>query len=230
MTGFDSEGDIYTRRSKPFGKSWERWAAIWSNWLLSIPTDKNPAEDETGENSSQNQLDKNVWFLAGTFGNSVPVERKCTVHHSKAILFAIADKEDSFAEDPDLIYEDQLSERARTSMDRLVNLHLSVDGKTIANINEYRVHSEFYDLIFPEKNVYDVEPGVTRSVCDGYWAFLKPMCTGSHKIHFSASIFLPRDDTVTRQIRNNSIYSPIIHDIDRTSRFNIEVIYNLTII
>lgn len=229
MTEIDSETIMYPRNYEPFGKSWEKWAAIWCNWLLSIPRDRNPAVDETGKNCSQNQRDENVWFLAGTFGNNIPVRRKCTVPESKAILFPIADKEDSFVEDPDLINEGELSMRARTSMDRLIYLQLIVDGKKFLNFNNYRVHSEFFDLTFPENNVYDVKPGVTRSICDGYWAFLRPLPIGSHEIFFSASIFLPIDDTVTMQIKNSSIYNPIVEEIDKNSRFKIDVTYDLMI-
>jgi len=230
MIEIGSKTIMYPRDYEPFGKSWEKWAAIWCNWLLSIPRDRNPAVDETGKNSFQNQRDENVWFLVGTFGNNIPVRRKCTVPESKAILFPIADKEDSFAEDLDIVNEKELSTRARTSMDRLIYLQLIVDGKRLLNLKEYRVHSEFFDLTFPENNVYDVKPGTTRSVCDGYWAFLRPLPTGSHEISFSAGIFLPKDDTVTMQIKNSSIYSSVAEEIDKNSRFNIEVAYDLTII
>jgi hypothetical protein len=229
MIEIDSESIMYPRNYEPFGKSWEKWTAIWCNWLLSIPRDRNPAVDDTGKNSSQNQSDRNVWFLAGTFGNNIPVRRKCTVPESKAILFTIADKEDSFVEDPEFIYEEQLSMRARTAMDRLIQLELVVDGKRLLNLEEYRVHSEFFYLTFPQNNVYDVKPGTYRSVCDGYWAFLKPLPIGSHEIYFSAAIFMPNGDPVTMQIKNDPIYSSVMEEIDRNSIFNIEVTYDLTI-
>ena len=65
MIEIDSETMMYPRQFKPFGKSWEKWSAKWCNWLLSIPRERNPADDETGINSSQDQVDENVWFLAG---------------------------------------------------------------------------------------------------------------------------------------------------------------------
>ena len=228
MIEIGSKTIMYPRDYEPFGKSWEKWAAIWCNWLLSIPRDRNPAVDETGKNSFQNQRDENVWFLVGTFGNNIPVRRKCTVPESKAILFPIADKEDSFAEDLDIVNEKELSTRARTSMDRLIYLRLIVDGKRLLNLKKYRVHSQVFKFTFPENNVYDVKPGITRSVCDGYWAFLKPLPTGSHEIYFSAKIFLPNDDAVTMQIKNTSICT-IIKEINETSVLKIEVIYELII-
>lgn len=229
MTEIDSETIMYPRKYQPFGKSWEKWTAMWCNWLLSIPRDKNPAVDETGKNSSQNQVDANVWFLAGSFGNNIPVKRKCTVPKSKSILFPIINKEDSFAEDLDLMLEEDLAMRARNSMDRLICLQLIVDGKRLPNLTEYRVLSEFFDLTFPENNVYDVNFGNTRAVCDGYWAFLRPLPIGSHEIYFSAKVFLPQDDQVTKQIKNCSIYSSVAEEIDKNSRLNIEVTYELTV-
>jgi hypothetical protein len=216
MTEIDSDTIMYLRKYHPFGKSWEKWTAIWCNWLLSIPKDKNPAADETGKNSSQNQVDANVWFLAGSFGNNIPVRRKCTLPNSKA-------------EDLDLIYEEELAMRARNSMDRLICIQLIVDGKRLLNLSEYRVLSEFFDLTFPENNVYDVNFGNTRAVCDGYWAFLRPLPIGSHEIYFSAKVFLPKDHQVTKQIKNCSIYSSVADEINKNSRFNIEVTYELTV-
>jgi len=230
MIDIDSKSIMYPRNYPPFGKSWEKWTAIWCNWLLSISREKNPALDETGNNSSQNQIDSNVWFLAGSFGNNNPIRRKCTLPKLRSILFPIVNKEDSFAEDLDLIYEEELAMRARYSMDRLVCMQLTVDGKRIRNLGEYRVLSEFFDLTFPKNNVYDVKFGTTRAVCDGYWAFLRPLPIGLHQIYFSAEVFLPRDDEVTRQIRNTSIYSSVTEDKNKNSRFIIEVTYDLTII
>jgi hypothetical protein len=228
MIEIDSETMMYPRYYKPFGKSWEKWIEEWCKWLLSIPKDRNPANDETGINSSQEQKDENVWFLAGTFGNNLPVRRKCIIPESKAILFPIADKEDSFAEDQEFNNVEELSIRARTCMDRLTYLRLIVDGKRLLNLEKYRVHSQVFKFTFPENNVYDVKPGITSSVCDGYWAFLKPLPTGSHEIHFSAKIFLPNDDAVTMQIKNTSICTTI-KEINETSILKIEVIYELII-
>jgi hypothetical protein len=229
MIDSDSEAIIYPRNYHPFGKSWEKWTAIWCKWLLSVPREKNPAVDETGKNSHQNQIDSNVWFLAGSFGNNIPIRRKCTVPKLRAILFPIVNKEDSFAEDLDLVTEEELAKRARYSMDRLIRLQLIIDGKKIQNWSQYRILSEFFDLKFPEHNVYDVKYGITRAVCDGYWAFLRPLPIGPHEISFSAEIFLPKGDEVTRQIKNCSIYSSVAEEINKNSKFKIEVTYQLMV-
>ena len=103
---------FYNRDEYPFSKSWESWAATWCRWMLSIPREKNPCIDKTGEFCSVDQNDKNVWFLAGTFGNVAAVKRRCRVPLGKALFFPLLVKEDSFAEDLDLNTEEDLTKRA----------------------------------------------------------------------------------------------------------------------
>ncbi|MGA7543100.1 MAG: hypothetical protein WBW34_08575, partial [Nitrososphaeraceae archaeon] len=66
---------VFPVDSKPYGKSYAEWSAIWWQWLLSIPEDKSPAGDPTGERCETNQQGQ-IWFLAGTFGGAA--ERTCT--------------------------------------------------------------------------------------------------------------------------------------------------------
>jgi len=40
---------------------------------------------------------------------------------------------------------------------------------------------------------------------------------------------LPKGDQVTKQIKNSSIYSSVVEEIDKNSRLNIEVTYELTV-
>ena len=41
-----------------------------------------------------------------------------------------------------------------------------------------------FTVTFPEKNIWDVQPGPTYARADGYWVFLKPLPQGKYKIHF----------------------------------------------
>jgi hypothetical protein len=220
---------IYPRNSDPFGVRWKKWAALWCKWQLSIPRTIHPALDKTGRYSAQNQDNPNVWFLTGTFGNSIPVIRTCSVPKEKAILFPIIYKEDSFAEDKDLYDVSQLIARASVFADNVKYLRTTVDGSDLHDLYKNRVQSEVFDLVFPNRSVYDVEPGRTKSVCDGYWIFLKPLPMGKHKIHFTGIASLQVDDVVTEQIINDSIYAPFRSYIQKYSSFRVDVIYELTI-
>ena len=225
----DGEKFLFSINERPFGKLWEEWAALWCNWLLSIPRDKNPSLDETGKNCMENQMNPDVWFLGGTFGNIAPVKRLCIIPLGKAILFPIIEKEDSFAEDHDLNTEEELAERASKVMDRVIHLGAEVDGVKLEHLNRYRVRSRLFDLKIPKDSVYDLQQGITRSICDGIWIFLKPLPVGNHIIRFSGKKVLPKGDIVTEQIKADSIYDPIKDFIDNTSLFQVDVTYELTI-
>ncbi len=219
---------LYKRNFHPFGKSWEKWAAMWCNWLLSIPRKKNPALDETGKYCSMNQINENVWFLTGTFGNIIPVKRDCTIPVGKAIFFPILEKEDSFQEDRDLKTEEELKKRSEDATNGLIHIEATIDGENVDRLENYRVQSEVFDLIFPEDNVYDIRPGLTRSVCDGYWLFIKPLQPGKHYVYFKGETSLDEAFTLTR-LKSNEVYSPMWQHIKENSTFKLEVTYELTI-
>jgi hypothetical protein len=220
---------LYGRNEHPFDESWEKWAARWCNWMLSIPNKNNPSIDTTGRYCSMNQNDMNVWFLTGTFGNIDSVKRKCTIPYKRSIFFPILEKEDSFAEDIDLREESELIMRCVDSMNRVTHLEAYIDGQVVENLEDYRVLSEVFDLNFPEGNVYSVRPGITRSVCDGYWLFIKPLKSGKHCIDFMGETLLLEGDAVTEQLKADEVYKQIWGHINNKSTFRLDVSYDITI-
>lgn len=148
---------------------------------------------------------------------------------NKAILVPIIYKEDSFAEDKDLQKDPELLARAKDFTDKVKYLRTTVDGKDLHDLYDYRVLSEFFDLVFPKNSVYDVEPGRTKAICDGYWIFLKPFKPGIHEIHFTGIASLDQDDIVTQQIKNDSVYAQFRNYIEKYSSFKVDVIYKLKV-
>src|SRR4051812_12486516 len=73
--------------SNPHGKSYGEWSAAWWQWVLSIPADRNPLTDETGEFAGEGQ-EGPVWFGAGTFGDSV--ERSYSMPTGKALFIPVS--------------------------------------------------------------------------------------------------------------------------------------------
>jgi hypothetical protein len=197
--------------------------------MLSIPKKKNPSIDKTGKYCSMNQNDENVWFLTGTFGNTLPVKRSCIIPKEKSIFFPILVKEDSLKEDFDLKTESDLIKRASDATNRLICMEATIDGKSIDKLENYRVQSEIFDLVFPEDNVYDVRAGPTRSVCDGYWLFVKPLEIGRHTIYFMGETLLKEPHTFAH-LKNKKVYRPIRRHIKKWETFRLEVSYELTIV
>lgn len=220
---------LYHATDEPFGEPWNRWAAKWCRWMLSIPKDKNPSIDSTGKNCSSQQLDENVWFLTGSFGNIRRINRRCTIPLGRSIFFPIMEKEDSLAEDTDLTSDLGLIERCVDSMNQVFYLEASIDGSKVPQLENYRVRSDVFDLKFPRDNVYGVRPGLTRSVCDGYWLFIKPLPIGKHKIEFIGECTLADGEEVKKQLRSDVAYKQIWNHIDSKSTFRLNVCYDLTI-
>ena len=177
--------NIFPTNSKPFGNTYGQWTSKWWQWALSIPTDKNPAKDNTGIDCAIAQNGP-VWFLAGTFGGSA--DRTCDVPPGKAIMFPIYNAECSYAEYPQYKTESELRNCAKDQVDKVTSLDASVDGMKVNNLKQkYRVQSQLFDLMFPNNNVYGVSAGPSKAVSDGYWVILQPLSPGKHEISFSGS-------------------------------------------
>lgn len=209
---------IYSPAPIAYGKSIAKWAELWTTWILSIPKTCNPAADVTGEHWHINQNGP-VLFLAGTFGGFA--KRKCTIPDGKGIFFPIITKECSFAEDYDLNTEKQLIKRVRQFIDCVTQMEVVIDGVKLQGLRKYRAHSSIFDLAIPENNVYDVKPGLTKSVTDGYWILLKRLSAGKHRLYFSAEVSLPSGSKMAEIARR---YNKIEDTIFKTG-----VSYDITI-
>ena len=76
-------------------------------------------------------------------------------------------------------------------MDLVVDILSELDGIAINNLSEMRFNSGVFDLVFPEENIYDVVPGPTKSVTDGFWVMLKPLQRGKQVVRFSGGALIP---------------------------------------
>ena len=92
-------------------------------------------------------------------------------------------------------------------------------------IKPQRILSPIFNLDFPENNVYDIQPGSTRSVCDGYWIFLEPLQRGRHYIEFMGETVL--EDVVARQERTDKVYNKIWANIDDNNTFCLDISYDI---
>jgi hypothetical protein len=165
----------------------------WWQWLLSIPIELNPASDDTGKNAGVNQTDPNVWFLAGTFGETALYQthnsayRKCVVPKNKSILFPVINYEMNSLEMPSLKTETQLMKHVREDMDDIISLRAALDGHTLP-VHRIKSDPPMFTLHMPKNNPFNLQGGgTTQATSDGFWVFLKPLTAGEHEIYFSGS-------------------------------------------
>lgn len=179
---------VFPLDSKPYGLSYEDWTIKFWQWILSIPSDKNPITDQTGEHCGQNQnVSSQMFFLSFSSGGGAT--RTCTIPYGTAILVPVNVVECSFLEFK-VKTEEELHTCAREDESSNPLAFLSVDGKEIKDVLKYRVHSRAFDLNIADKSLFGVS-GQTRAVSDGYWIILEPLPIGKHDIHFKASLSDP---------------------------------------
>lgn len=181
----DIHAMLYSPNELPFGESWENWTTKWWQWFLSIPVEKHPARDETGDKAGVNQDDPNVWFIAGTTGGTA--ERIISIPEGMAVLFPVINVTTSYLENPNLKTEDDMRSFVNSHMNDIAKKMSYIDGEEILITERNRVRTNPFEFTFPSNNIYGVGSGPTKGVGDGYWVFLKPMSSGIHTIRTSGA-------------------------------------------
>jgi hypothetical protein len=182
---------VYALDSKPFGMSYEDWTIKFWQWLLSIPADRSPVTDQTGERCGVAQVGQPVFNLV--FSANGGAQRACTLPAGQHILIPANVVEVSLAEFPGARSDDDLHHLAEEdeSSNNIQFHFLSVDGKDFQDLEKYRVHSRAFDVNFPDNPIFGQKPGKSRAVSDGYWVILEPLRPGEHHIHFKTRLTKP---------------------------------------
>jgi hypothetical protein len=197
---------LFSPSSEPYGMTYGEWTAIWWQWFLSMPTNDNPINDQTGELCDSNQ-DGPVWLLVGSGGGQA--KRSCEIPAGKAILIPAIIVECSYAEDSSLTTEADLRACAKSDQDLVSDVWATINGVDLPDEDVYRVDSPLFDFTFIANNVISAPEGPTQAVSDGFWLFLKPLPPGSYELRVGG---LLADYTVT---------SPITFVEDSTYRLTI---------
>jgi hypothetical protein len=185
---------VVALNAKPGGLTYGDWTVKFWQWLLSINKDKNPITDQTGRYCGEGQNSSSaVFFLS--FSTSGGAVRSCNIPMGKFIMIPVNVVECSFAEFK-VKTEGELHTCAREDESSNPIAFLSVDGKQITKLLDYRIHSRAFDINLPKDSVIDVS-GHTRAVSDGYWILLQPLKLGMHNIHFKASLTNPTTNILT---------------------------------
>ena len=193
--------------SHPFGKTYGEWNAGWWQWFFSVPASKNPGLATNGTLDCSVGQSGNVWFLAGPFLTSGSFTRSCTVPVGKALFIPLinswADNVCNNGIPPNLPPQtvEQLRDIAKNFVIPPANLHTSIDGHSLTNLESYRAISPVFSYTLPPSpdNVIDAAFGVslpgpcwpsltvTPAVADGFYIMLTPLTAGSHSINFGGS-------------------------------------------
>jgi hypothetical protein len=179
---------VFALDSAPYNMTYEDWIIKFWQYISSLPRDRNPVTDETGEHCGEDQGSLNVFFLAFSSGGGAA--RTCDIPGGKGILIPVNVVACTLVELGPGSTEEDLHTCAREDESSNPGLFLSVDGREFRELEKYRVHSRAFDITLPNDPFFGV-PGPTRAVADGYWIILEPLSPGQHDIHFKATLNNP---------------------------------------
>jgi hypothetical protein len=187
--------NIYPPGSSPYGISYKDNIKNYWRHIISIPADQSPMKDKTGEKCAVGQENSSspVFYLAGTGGGKA--ERTCTIPYGKGVLIPVMNVEISDKEVPNKPVED-LHKFATQDQDSVTSLYLRVNDKEydFEYLKSYRIHTDAFDVVFPENPIFGVTPGKSKAVADGYYIMTDVLPKGKHEIHFKSSLRCPEVD------------------------------------
>ncbi|WP_148685503.1 hypothetical protein [Candidatus Nitrosocosmicus hydrocola] len=207
---------VYDLNSKPFNISYADWTEKWWQWTYSIPWDRNPSYDDTGEHCDENQNGP-VWFL--TQGFEHPVERTCNIPQNTALLITLLNSECSYAEFRELKTEEELRECANNMQDFVIGAKASLNNITIPNVEKYRIQTDLFNFTLPKDNILNLTAQTTQAVADGNWLFLKPLPPGKYELKAKGEI----DSKVSANETGGSEYNGPI-GWNQTTTYNLLVV------
>jgi hypothetical protein len=200
---------LFPKQSDPYGADISTWGERLTQWIYAQPLAHNPLFDQTGADCAVAQKGP-VWFIPPIAGPRVfSGSRTCAIPHGKAILLDIGhDTEDypcpafpGFQPGPGQSLYDFLSATAKTVMDSVNLLDVSLDGQRFSDVLGYRFSSDDLFTITGDTSLQVFDPCITGSpqsaVVDGFFMLFKPLHRGPHTIWVHGTNTFGADKTFT---------------------------------
>ena len=198
----DNQVQIFTPNQEPFSIPYEEHVKNYWKWQLSLPIDKSPFKDETGEKcaSGQSDLNSSVFYLSG--GGGGIHQRECKMPVGKGLFIPVLTAEFSDKEVPNASPE-ELSKLAKIDQDHVTSLYLEINGEKIfdekypegiantknSTAQKYRIHTDAFDVVFPDNAIFGASAGHSKVVADGFYVITEPLKKGNYTVVYKGSLF-----------------------------------------
>jgi hypothetical protein len=177
---------VFSKDSVPYGVPYREWLAKWWNWTESLNTQEHPRDNYTPDKCASGQKGS-VWFLPDALSGKE--ERVCTIPAEKAILAPTITGECNKG-DPKMKNDDDLR-RCAIAGDEYGAIEVTLDGRRMQNLEQYRVQTGFFNINVTKDNIYTDPPGIYPAYADGTMVLLEPLSPGKHDLHIKASVINP---------------------------------------
>ena len=185
--GVSSSPSTFFAGSTPYGVPYNDWLEKWWQWNIQIPKEQHPQtvnfnliKCPVGESGP-------VSFLTQSLqGES---QYSCTVPAGHAILIPISPGECTTDEAHSSVPADMI--KCATEG----NKYLTFDGVHLNGLDQNNAITGIFNMTVPKDNFLDLKPGQWKDAAGGYWAFLKALPVGDHKVSITARVTNPIDPT-----------------------------------
>lgn len=160
--------------------------ARWWQWVLEQPEESNPNLDPSGAWAANGQPDRNVFFIAGTFGGAAT--RAFTVPTGKALFFPLLNVL-SFAPipSPRPWLNGNSIPQLRRDADNIIDsidttkLFATLNGVSLLGSDPSDLRIKSTAFLF-QTDLFGL--GRNKAVSDGYWLYIPPLVPGTYVLHF----------------------------------------------
>ena len=177
--------DFFNSSDKPYGQTFGSWTVKWWQWAMSIPSEMNPLNDQTGKNARNKATRKRCLVFSGTWATEKLINipnREVTVPSDRAILFPVINCEANPIEYPYLKTDEDIINHVIQDENTIVLKEAFINDTAIP-IQRVPSNPSLFSLRLLDKN--DNNKYIdTRASADGYWVFLKPLPKGEYNIKF----------------------------------------------
>jgi hypothetical protein len=201
--------EIFKPTENPFSQSYEDHIKNYWKFICRLPKDKNPVIDNNGQKDEIVNQNSNapVFYLNFSRNGGSFVERTCKVPAGKGLFIPVMCVEVSDKEVQNSTPE-RLKTIAKKDQDSVKNdLSVRLDGNEVSNLRSFRVSTDVFQIEFPENAIFDVSPGSSQAVADGFYIITKPLSPGTHTIDFKGSLESTEEDSIEQNYSVNVKYT-----------------------
>jgi hypothetical protein len=182
---------IYPPTSSPLDLPYNEWGKKFWQWWLSIPAQVSPFPDPKKiDYTCFVGLGAFVVFLADPMitAQTPNLTYECTIPSDRHILILGISELCSYDQDHQTDESLRVCVRERNDF---AQQEIFVDGKQVQNVEEFRFTTSFFNVTFPENNIFTYPPSTTKGLVDGTWIMLKPLPPGDHTIEIRVAQIIP---------------------------------------
>lgn len=199
---------VFSKDEKPFGMSYDDWAAKYWNKSLSKNTDQaTPKPGGCLILNNDNNKSESMVMLMETADVSFPPTQACKISSNQGIIIPLwigwcdTGSDKGFS-------DQQLTDCAKRQNLGNIGSEVKVDGVPVAKLDvrqslisgklDYKINSltnvtestsKSFNLTIPsDTHKANQVPGTWRAVSQGWWVFLKPLPPGQHTVFYNIRV------------------------------------------